>query len=1115
MRIQTREREYSLPELTLLYGPAHPGKLDPLLEACRVRVREGRGDTFLIVVPSRRRARALQRMFLLEGEQEAVLVPDILSLSDLIRELYAQCPAPRKVLSSVAQRAIVEDLLRGDAPSYFRRSSEGRPFSGTVTALLNGLSDLMESGLSPEVFEEQRQTLPGLRGAKGEALSFLYRAYRGRLGDRWVDEPGLLGEVAEAMVEAGFRRRFPRTEWVIVEGFDVFTAPLRTVFERIFGWVETACLILDGDPEHPRLFGHVMPVFEHFRARATEVRWAPRENADPLHTTLDQRLFRPEIEGGPLPIEGRIALLPAADRVREVERIARTIWELASEVPWQRMAVTFPRMDLYAPLIREVFPEYGIPFNLSIGFPLSQCPPVVALLAALEVVLNRYHRRHVLRFLHLPYITYTFENGQPLDPDALDRLSRMLRIVEGRRGWLRAIVGRIERLRERMDRLQEGIYDEEGAPEPEEERQRLKAEQEELITLRSGIAHLFRELSALERRMSGDAFRDRIWEMIERFEVVKHILSHGDPSTMERDIRGLERFKRVLDEVVQATTFSRRRNFSLRELYDLLRSALSGATYNVSVPEEYGVQVLGLLEIRGLRFDVLFLGGLVEGECPRPLGSEVFLSDPSRRALGLHLRENRLPEDRFLFYLSLVTARKKGFLSYPGDLVPSSFLSELRRIVEVSEHRPSGFHPHTRAEWDRWFGVACSAPVGDERGSALQTAVRNRVEAEGPENLRDLLRRIKIVDRRTRSGDWTPYEGVLRAPEILRRLRRHFDRQYPFSITQLETYARCPFAFFLQRVLRVMPLEEVEQDLTALERGDLLHRIVYRFYAEGEAPVTPANVDEACARIRAIAEEEMQEGFPSGGFFYEVEKRRIAQDGVDGRPCLLSRFVEQEALEEDRARPRWFELSFGGYRNMGATDAHSSPEPYRIQGTVDGIPMEVAVTGKIDRMDVAEDGRLVVLDYKTGRLHVRGEDILTGLSLQLPIYLLAAEEILRDRIGPAEAVAGGYYHLRSIREVGKTAFFGDVEAQGEVFGKKKGSTLLPGKRSPLSFREALDQSKGFVLHYVRNIREGRFHPSTLDGERACTYCEYEGICRMDPGRARRVISSTCDLLSRC
>jgi len=215
--------------------------------------------------------------------------------------------------------------------------------------------------------------------------------------------------------------------------------------------------------------------------------------------------------------------------------------------------------------------------------------------------------------------------------------------------------------------------------------------------------------------------------------------------------------------------------------------------------------------------------------------------------------------------------------------------------------------------------------------------------------------------------------------------------------------------------------------------------------------------------------------------------------------------VDQEAEEEDRARPRLFELSFGGYRNMGATDAYSSPEPYRLRGMVNGVPMEVAITGKIDRIDRTEDGRFVVLDYKTGRLYVRGEDILTGLSLQLPIYLLAAEEMLRERVGiSAEPVAGGYYHLRSIREVGKTAFFGDAGAQGEVFGKKKGSTLLPGKRSSLSFREALDQSKGFVLQYVRGIQEGRFHPTTLDREKACTYCEYDGICRMDPERARRV-----------
>ena len=46
------------------------------------------------------------------------------------------------------------------------------------------------------------------------------------------------------------------------------------------------------------------------------------------------------------------------------------------------------------------------------------------------------------------------------------------------------------------------------------------------------------------------------------------------------------------------------------------------------------------------------------------------------------------------------------------------------------------------------------------------------------------------------------------------------------SPTSLETYANCPFAYFLNRVIGIEALPEVEPNLSAGDRGTAIHTIL-------------------------------------------------------------------------------------------------------------------------------------------------------------------------------------------------------------------------------------------------------------------------------------------------
>ena len=57
-------------------------------------------------------------------------------------------------------------------------------------------------------------------------------------------------------------------------------------------------------------------------------------------------------------------------------------------------------------------------------------------------------------------------------------------------------------------------------------------------------------------------------------------------------------------------------------------------------------------------------------------------------------------------------------------------------------------------------------------------------------------------------------------------------KESQFSITQLETYAVCPYRYFAERVLRLDIFEEPTEEIEALELGSLIHSILFVFYSK-------------------------------------------------------------------------------------------------------------------------------------------------------------------------------------------------------------------------------------------------------------------------------------------
>jgi hypothetical protein len=210
------------------------------------------------------------------------------------------------------------------------------------------------------------------------------------------------------------------------------------------------------------------------------------------------------------------------------------------------------------------------------------------------------------------------------------------------------------------------------------------------------------------------------------------------------------------------------------------------------------------------------------------------------------------------------------------------------------------------------------------------------------------------------------------------------------SATGLERWAACGFRYFLDSVLGLGDREDPERitDLGAADRGSGIHEILERFVSEMVARCAPPPDIPWAPRDRARLSAIAQSVFD-----------RLAATGRTGRPvhwrleqqrllALLDGFLTADDAfrRELRATPERVELPFG---TEGA--------PPVVVKLTDG--RVVRFRGRADRVDVTDDRRYIVTDYKTGTgeeyAHIGdGDPTQGGSTLQLGLYSEAVAQLL-------------------------------------------------------------------------------------------------------------------------
>jgi ATP-dependent helicase/nuclease subunit B len=357
----------------------------------------------------------------------------------------------------------------------------------------------------------------------------------------------------------------------------------------------------------------------------------------------------------------------------------------------------------------------------------------------------------------------------------------------------------------------------------------------------------------------------------------------------------------------------------------LFEALLAGPVVRPRFGRHPRLVLLGLMEARLLQADLVVLGGLNEGTWPGEPGADPWMSRPMRQAFGLASPERRIGVEAHDFAEALGAAHVVMTRATRVDgtpTVPSRWLQRLDAVLEARGINPDQLH--LRQNLLGW------------------AAALDRPAAYAP------------VDRPR------PRPPVAARPRLL-------------SVTRIETWLKDPYAIYARYILGLKPLDPLDADPGAAERGQFVHEALDAFIARHP----DALPQDAVARLEACGRAALGPLLDRPGIwaFWWPRFERIARW-----------FVAAEAERRRTIRGSRTEIK-------GAIE-------------IDGFTL----TCKADRIDLLPDGSLAIVDYKTGK-PPSADDVESGRAPQLPLEAaIAAAGGFRD-LAPAPVGALEYWRV--------------------------------------------------------------------------------------------------------
>ena len=845
-----------------------------------------------------------------------------------------------------------------------------------------------------------------------------------------------------------------------------------------------------------------------------------------------------------------ISIFTARDLYSEIQHIAAKITSLVRDkkMRYRDIGVIFGDTSNYLHILSAVFNDNNIPFFTDEKIAVTMHPIVRTLLSLFKILDSNWTYSSVFDYLRAGFVYVKTEDGvAPLNQEDIDILENYVLAngIRGKKAWF-------------TPWTQNGgsVFDD-----VIENFSKQDYDLDAINKLREQIILPFRNFLENHGR-TVTAIATSVYEFLCDINLYEGILIE----CAEFDRLGLrnesEQFKQVWNtilEVLDQLVYTMGDDVISRENFArYMQSGLSQCSLSI-IPSGLDRVSVGSVERNSSsQVKVLFIAGALYGSIPKEPSSSAILSAFDRAQIGASLAEKdkelapddlgRLVLSNLKLYRAISTAQCSMHISYPVANPEGNALSPAHFVINLLK-----MFPQIKQE-DNLIGETSAQELlsSSKQGFYYMLTKLSQFYRKNPDDIWK-----KVLEWYQSNPDYSSRLDILKSAAEYRRIVPRltklkadalFGKGKRYSITALEKYSKCPFSYYLEKGLKVMP-----QEIKTIEKshiGSLVHAAIYRFCKMVEKDAK--TISEIHRNWLDLTEDDTNQMIVQ--IMSDMRNTISKKEAISPQIEYLLYRCENTLKKATRTITQ--SIAGGGYT------AVCYEKDFEVN--IDWKNESVTLFGTIDRIDLMEKiaenrADIRIVDYKTGHKKFSLSAIVNRLDMQLVLYAVAAQMLyekggITDTPSNLTPTVSAIWYNKINDDMVKLDSYDEGLAQKLIKNKNKldGVVILDENTSSVSDMDKNLQDLGESEFLNISLKKDGFftqssqvtdrqtfnnlcaymkksvidiHNSIADGDirispykngqfTPCTYCDYGQICMFDglSGGFRKLISNESDAL---
>ena len=1107
--------------MKIVTGRSGSGKSYYCMNEMKQALEEGTDCPLLYVVPEQFSLTSEYDLSSIIG-RGGILEVQVLTFKRLCHRIYNEFGYQSETISKAGKAMLVYSVMKDFEKDLVLLNGVDKK-AGLVSTVCDFISEFKRYNIVPEMLLNADTGNTRL-GEKLKELAYIYAEYEKRIDGKFLDSDDDL-RVVKAFIE---NSKLTSGAKIWIDGFDGFT-PQELEVIKILNKIADVTIAITTDKvtssnENISNAGNSTGRELFLLNRKTIEKLKRFANIDEVYLDKIQRFENPELihleeNFNQFPLKAftesnksqastndmrgsdvspiTISMFP--NMYAEVENIACSILSKVRDENYRfdQILVATRNMEAYKPILKMIFERYQIPYFVDDKSELSVQPLISLVTSLLDICSKSFQTDSAITYLKTGLTNIE-------DSSDIDLIENYV-LKFGIKGtkWLDSWNYDKDEVNEKINSIREKIV----VP--------IIAFKEKLAsrkTVKEIATSLYEFLCDIHVQDNLERFLEKLNE-----NNSEEMLS-TDTMFMNSYLQVWNIFMNLLDELVAVMGDER---ISFEKFERALKAGVSSVQIGL-IPTNKDQLVIGdISRSRNSHISILYVLGVNDGLFPMQYDDEGFLNDYERNLLlenHIEIAKDTkmlLLEENFNIYKILTTPKKELHISYPiaddsgSTLRPSMIISELKKMFP---HIPMNDFVAQEAPWQSFVNTVDSTFVH------LASEMRKNKNHEKIDKAW-----LEVYDwyKKNENSKAALIESGLGFQNTVSNLTKTssqslYGNTMNSSVSQMETFASCPFMYYLKYGLNVK--ERKVFKLATPDIGTFMHDILDQFAKHMEKnhlswrELEKEDIDRISSQIVDDTLGEFKYSiFTSNNKlrFLSIKLKRVV------KRVLWVITLQIKNSEFDVASS---ELEFGKGENAKLPAIEIELE----EGN------KVLLNGKIDRIDIAktDDGKFIrVVDYKSSSKSINLSNVYYGLQLQLITYL--------DVVSKDDLLPGGALYLKLDDPIIKTKKDISTEEIEEEIRKKLRmdgiiladaklvramDTQMISESSNLNLKLKKDgtygsmptaneeeikllmkHTKKILKQFAEEILNGKVEnvPVKNDRKSPCSYCDYKEICNFD------------------